>query len=335
VPPLEDGDALLRVERFGMTANNATYAVMGEAMDYWSFFPADDWWGRLPVWGFAEVAESRCAGFEPGLRVYGYLPAASHLRVRPAHVDDRGFVDASAHRAALPSAYNGYLATELDPVHRPDTEALQMLLRPLFFTSFLLDDQIVDDGLSAGGPIVISSASSKTALAAAFLLSRRDGVELVALTSPSRMEFVESLDVYDRVVAYEEIGSLARSNASYVDVSGDAGVRAAVHRHFGDELRASIAVGVTHWENFTGAAEALPGPPPALFFAPDRAAKRSEDWGRDELERRVAEAWHPFCAWAGDWLETVPGHGFEAVRAAYLEVLEGRVGSARAHVLVV
>ena len=58
-----------------------------------------------------------------------------------------------------------------------------MLLRPLFFTSFLLDDQLADDGLVERGPIVISSASSKTALAAAFLLTQRDGVEVIGLTS--------------------------------------------------------------------------------------------------------------------------------------------------------
>ena len=39
-PELEPGQALLRVDTFGLTANNVTYAVMGEAMSYWDFFPA-------------------------------------------------------------------------------------------------------------------------------------------------------------------------------------------------------------------------------------------------------------------------------------------------------
>jgi hypothetical protein len=38
-PGLQPGQALLRVDRVGMTANNVTYAVFGDAMRYWDFFP--------------------------------------------------------------------------------------------------------------------------------------------------------------------------------------------------------------------------------------------------------------------------------------------------------
>src|SRR5436190_14089171 len=207
-PELEPGHALLRVDTFGLTANNVTYAVMGEAMSYWDFFPAEDGWGRVPMWGFAEVEQSEAEGVEPGARLYGYVPPSSHLIVMPADADEHGFVDAAPHRAALPSTYQRYLLTDADPFHRADTEEMQMLLRPLFFTSFLIDDQLADDGLVARGPIVISSASSKTAIAAAFMLSQRDGVDLVALTSPRSAEFVEGLEIYDRTVTYDAIDSL-------------------------------------------------------------------------------------------------------------------------------
>lgn len=341
-PELEAGQALLRVETFGMTANNVTYAVFGEAMSYWDFFPAEKGWGRLPVWGFAEVERSDADGVEPGTRVYGFLPASSHLVVAPASAGERGFVDGSSHREALPSAYHRLLATEPDPFYRADTEEIQMLLRPLFFTSFLIDDQLADEGLTAQGPIVISSASSKTAIAAAFLLARREEVELVGLTSPRSTGFVEELGIYDRVVAYDAIDSLERGPATFVDVAGDAAVRLAVHSHYGDRLVHSMAVGLTHWEKLDagepelGAGEGgLPGPVPAVFFAPTRVSKRSKDWGRAEFEKRVAEAWHPFCEWTGSWLAPIRGEGFEAVRGAYLDVLEGRVEPSRAHVLAV
>ncbi len=68
-----------------MTANNVTYAVFGDAMRYWDFFPAPDLdgvpQGRVPLWGFAEVERSRVAGVDEGTRVYGYLPTSSHLVV--------------------------------------------------------------------------------------------------------------------------------------------------------------------------------------------------------------------------------------------------------------
>ncbi|HWB69798.1 MAG TPA: DUF2855 family protein [Solirubrobacterales bacterium] len=326
------GQALLRVGRFGLTANNVTYAVMGEAMSYWDFFPAAEGWGRVPMWGFADVERSEAPEVEVGTRVYGYLPPSSQLLVQPADADPRGFVDASPHRAELPSAYHRYLATGEDAFYRPDTEEMQMLLRPLFFTSFLVDDQLADDQLTAG-PILLSSASSKTAIAAAFMLARREETELVGLTSPRSVAFVEGLGLYDRVVPYGEVGSLERGSASFVDFAGNAESRRAVHVHYGDSLRSSIAVGITHWEGLQGAAEALPGPQPTFFFAPTRVTKRAADWGRAGLEQRVAEAWHPFCEWAQGWLEPIYGQGFEAVRDAYLDVLEGRVGPDRAHVL--
>jgi hypothetical protein len=332
-PGLEPGQALLRVERFGLTANNVTYAVMGEAMSYWDFFPAAAGWGRVPMWGFAEVERSEAEGVAAGTRVYGYLPPSSHLLLAPADAGPSGFLDGSPHRAALPSAYHRYLASAADPFYRPETEDVQMLLRPLFFTSFLIDDQLDDEGLTGRGPIVISSASSKTAIAAAFLLSRREGVELIGLTSPRSAEFVAGLGIYGRVVGYDAIDSLERGPATYVDVAGDGAVREAIHTHFGDRLAHSMAVGVTHWEDFGAGATELPGPAPVLFFAPDRVLKRSEDWGRSGLEQRVAEAWHPFCEWTEGWLNVVHDSGFEGLRAAYLDVLEGRVEPSSAHVI--
>jgi hypothetical protein len=333
MPETEPGQALLRVDTFGLTANNITYAVFGEAMSYWSFFPAEDRWGRVPMWGFAEVEQSQAEGVEPGTRLYGYLPPSSHLVVTPTDAGGTGFVDGSPHRAELPSAYHQYLATEADPFYSADTEAMQMLLRPLFYTSFLIDDQLADDGLIAGGPVMISSASSKTAIAAAFLLARREEAELVGLTSSRSAGFVEGLGIYDRVVTYDRIDSLERGPATFVDVAGDGEVRLAVHSQFGDELLYSMAVGATHWEELGAGAGELPGPAPTLFFAPDRVVKRSEEWGQKTLGARVADAWHPFCEWTGGWLEVIHGEGFDAVRDAYLEVIEGRVSPNTAHVL--
>ena len=333
-PELRSGQALLRVDSFGMTSNNVTYAVMGDGMSYWDFFPVEEGWGRVPVWGFAEVERSQADGVEPGGRVYGYLPPSSHLVVTPGNANEGGFVDASPHRSALPSAYQGYLLTGSDPFYRPDTEDIQMLLRPLFFTSFLIDDQLDDDGLTARGPIVISSASSKTAIAAAYLLAQREGVELVGLTSERSAAFVEGLGIYGRTVAYDAIDSLERGPATFVDIAGDGDVRRAVHSHFGDDLAYSMAVGVTHWEDTGAGAEGkLPGPAPVLFFAPDRVNKRSKDWGAGKLSRDVADAWHGFCEWIAGRLDVVHGEGFEDLQSAYLDVLEGRVDAKTAHVL--
>jgi len=332
-PELEPGQARLRVERFGLSANNITYAMFGEAMSYWKFFPAEDGWGRMPVWGFAEVAESEAKQLEPGTRVYGYLPPSSELVVQPARVDARGFLDASPHRASLPAAYNGYTLVDADPIYEADTEELQMLLRPLFFTSFLIDDFLDDASLFGARTVVLSSASSKTANGLAFLLSRRDGVEVVGLTSERSTAFTDSLGVYDRVVTYGEIESLADTPAVYVDMSGDAQVRGDVHSHYGDALMHSAVVGATHHDRMGAVPDSLPGAPPTFFFAPDRVSKRITEWGRDGFETRIAEAWGPYVQWCEGWLEVLHGEGQDALEHAYLDLLDGNIDPAKAHVL--
>jgi NADPH:quinone reductase-like Zn-dependent oxidoreductase len=332
-PQPQAGQALLRVDAFGLSTNNITYAMFGEAMSYWSFFPAEQGWGRMPVWGFAQVSASAIDELAVGTRVYGYLPPSSELLVTPTRVDAHGFLDASPHRQALPAAYNGYARVDADPVYDDAHEDEQMLLRPLFFTSYLIDDMLAESSCFGAGTIVLSSASSKTSSALAFLLSRRDGIEVLGLTSRRSEEFAQGLGVYDAIVTYDDLDSLPRGRAVYVDMSGDAQLRVGVHEHFGAELAHSAVVGATHRDSMGEVPDALPGPRPTFFFAPDRVAKRIGEWGRDGFDSRLAEAWRPYLAWTEGWLEVLHASGAEALESAYLALLDGRVDPATAHVL--
>jgi hypothetical protein len=332
-PELEPGQALLAVSSFGLTSNNVTYAVFGEAMSYWEFFPTEAGWGRLPVWGFGDVSESNVDGLEQGTRIFGYFPASSQLVVAPDGVNERGFVDASPHRSELPGAYNVYRRVDADPTYDAGHEDEHMLLMPLFFTSFLIDDFVGDNDLFGASEAVISSASSKTSLAAAFLLARREGLGVIGLTSAGNVDFVEGVGIYDSVATYDDVASLPEGPAVYLDMSGNGTVRESVHSHYGDRLAHSALVGDTHWENTEGGEDDLPGPQPTFFFAPDRIVKRAADWGPDGLETRLAEAWSPFVEWTGGWLDVVHSRGPEAVERVYRELLEGRTDPSVGHVL--
>ena len=190
---------------------------MGDAMNYWKFFPAEDPWGHMPVWGYANVIASQAEGVPEGTRVYGYFPSASHLVVRPDRPSETDFVDATPHRQELPAAYNRYLRTDGNEMYEEENEDYEILLWPLYFTSFLIDDFLDDEGMFGASSAILSSASSRTSSALAHLLHRRDGIEVVGLTSPRNVEFTESLGVYYRVVPYEEIESLDRKPSVYVD----------------------------------------------------------------------------------------------------------------------
>lgn len=329
-PGLAGGEVLLRVDRVGLTANNITYAVLGDAMRYWEFFPPGPrglapQWGLPPVWGFADVVASTVPEVVAGQRFYGYLPPAGHLVVRPDRIGDQGFRDASGHRADLPSPYNAYRSTTGDPVYRAGEEDLLTLFRPLFFTSFMLADQIIDHDWYGATTLVFSSASSKTAYAAAAELHGR-GPRLVGLTSPGNVAFTRSLGCYDVVIPYAEIGDLTAEPAVYLDLSGDPSIRAALRARFGDQLVRDIAVGLTtRTPNMAAAGE--------VFFAPVQIRKRRQDWGPDGLDQRFAEAWRRFADAAPAWIDVRTGAGPEGLRHAWLEVLGGRTPPRAGHVI--
>ena len=104
-----DGEIVLRIDEFAHTANNLTYARLGDAVGYWTSFPtADLAWGRIPAWGNATVVDSRHREIAVGDRFYGFVPMASHVVMRPDRVRVGGFVDAAASRAALSAVYASY-----------------------------------------------------------------------------------------------------------------------------------------------------------------------------------------------------------------------------------
>ena len=331
VPEPEDGEALLRADRVGVTANNVTYAVLGDAFRYWEFFPAaTPGHGRVPLWGFCEVVASRAPGVEVGQRLYGYLPTASHLRVRPDGAGPHGFRDAAPHRAALPSPYNAYALTTGDPAYDAGHEDLQVLYRPLFFTSFVLADFLVDGGTAGAGTVALSSASSKTAYGTAFLLQSA-GVRTVGLTSTRNLSFTASLGCYDEVRSYDDVRGLEQAPTAYVDCAGSTPLRAELHDHLGAQLLADVVVGVTHQDS--SPAGTLAGARPSVFFAPDRMRKRTADWGRAGLDERFAQAWSSFVPVVSQWVDVAVGHGPAALRDVWQEVLAGSSDPRTGHVL--
>ena len=334
---LATGQVRVRVDSFSLTANNITYAAFGDAMDYWRFFPANEEdRGIVPVWGFGTVVQSAHPGVAVGERLYGYWPMASSAVLDPARLDATGFSDAAAHRKELHGTYNRYLRCSADPIYTPDTEDVQSLLRPLFTTSWLIDDFLADNDFFGAKLLMLSSASSKTAYGTAFQLMRRQGIQVVGLTSPANRAFCETLGCYQRVLAYEELDRLpADAACAYVDFAGNAALRRTIHTRFSG-LRYDCSVGGTHVEQLGGGRD-LPGPRPTLFFAPAQGKKRAEEWGPQELGRRLAQDWQAFrdkvTNPAAPWLRVLRHDGAQAALAAYAEVLSGRSDPHLGHVI--
>lgn len=333
-PP--NGACLLRIDGFALTANNITYGVAADMLGYWDFFPAErEKDGRIPVWGFATVIASSHPEIAVGERVYGYVPMSTHVMVFPGRITDTGFMDVVAHRAARAPIYNSYAFTRADPQWQPELEPLISLFRPLFTTSFLLADLHRANNCFGAQQIVLSSASSKTAIGLAHLMSQDGpaGVSVVGLTGPQNRVFVESLGCYDRVLGYDQLAELQRVPSAFVDMAGNAELRRDLHHHLGDLLKSSRAVGMTHWQDSKGLGGDLPGAKPEFFFAPAYAQERIRDLGLSEFQSRLGAAWSGFADKAQGWIRVTTGQGPEAVLACYRAMLAGKIDPAQGHYL--
>lgn len=336
--PAADGEVLLAVRRVALTTNNITYALFGERMQYWQFFPSGEpGWGIVPVWGFADVVASRANGLRAGERIYGYWPLATHVSVQAAQVSRGRFVDAAPHRSGLAAIYNQYLRCAADPTYREDDEAALAIVKPLFTTAWLLADFFHEQGWCGARQLVISSASSKTAYATAWCARQLGGVQVVGLTSPANVAFVRGLGCYDRVLAYDQVTALDPATRTvFADYAGSADQRARLHTHFGDALVHSAVIGATQFS--AGPREAaLPGAKPTFFFAPEQARRRAEAWGGAELQRRTGESQQAFLQRALDpgspWLRIESHDGLAAAIGVMASLARGQVDPRSGHAI--
>lgn len=319
---LETGQIRLAVERFAVTTNNITYAVAGDMLDYWGFFPVDQQWGRLPVMGLATVSESANANINVGGRYFGFYPMADQV-VIDAQGSSDVFRDAGPHRSNHAVVYTGFRNVETDPAFRPDLANEYLLLWGMFMTSFLADDYLADNNFHGAQQTLVTSASSKTSISLAACLALREGHRAVGLTSERNRAFVEGLGLYDQVITYDEVAQLDSTLSSgLVDMAGSATVRSDVHNHFADNLKYSLAVGITHWEDAGGDAD-LPGPQPEMFFAPGQSAKRAKEWGPEGVASRIDQAFATLLDGTGDWLTVDPRTGADGMAYVYDQLVNG------------
>ena len=328
--PLQDGEVRFGLQRFALTANNVTYAAFGDALKYWEFFPSDDpGRGVLPVWGFADVIESRAADVNVGERFYGIWPAADEAILTAGDVTERSLRDRSPHRADQAAVYTTYRRCSADPGYAAEREPEQMTLQPLYATSFLLHRYLDRENAFGAERVLFTSASSKTAIALAELVRSAplSGVTTHALTSTASVEFVESTGLYNGVTMYDEVNQLdTNTPAMIVDFAGNRRVNLALHQHLAGSLRANVRIGGAHWVESAPAGD-LPGPQPIFFFAPTHYEIESKADGPAEFQRRLAEAWIRFATASKRWFDFQNHTGSEGCLEIYRTLVDGRVNA--------
>ena len=325
MPDLVEGSVRFAVERFSMTANTVTYALVGDMLGYWGFFPTEAGWGRVPAIGWGRIVESTHPDIEAGGRYFGWFPMAQHFDARVS-VTAEGVRDDGEHRAPHAPVYRSFVDSARDPFYQAgqDAEDRHALLRGLFLTGFLADDFLGDANYFESRRAIVLSASSKTAIAFAECAVAR-GIEVVGLTSARNADFVRGVGCYGEVVTYDDVETLAHdTDAVSIDMAGNATVLARLHDRLGDKLRYSLIIGKSH---ATAPQHPPPssGPKPQMFFAPSQVQKRVQEWGRDGYQQRTADALHRFVDASRGWLEIERASGSDTVTQIWLDTLEGRV----------
>jgi Protein of unknown function (DUF2855) len=333
---LAEDELLLKIDFFSFTTNNITYAMVGERIGYWQFFPTEADFGIIPTWGFAEVVISKHPQVAVGERFYGYYPFATHLKVKAGKVKPTGFLDISPHRLQLPIIYNTYTNVKQDPLYQADKEKIMSIFRPLFVTSFLLDDFFEDNLFFDSSTIILTGASSKTALGLAYhqrAQNTKQAPKIVGLTSATNLEFVKQLNLYTQVLLYEEITQLdVGESYSVVDFAGNQIVQKNLQVHLGNQLKYNCSVGMTHWDKNYLPEHKAPNKP-ILFFAPTHAQKRVQEWGNEAFQGKLAQAWKSFVSHANHWLVINEVRGKSAIQSMYLEMLNGKIDPKNGHIV--
>ncbi len=326
------GQARLKLESFALTANNVTYAASGFAIGYWHFFPTGvEGQGLVPVWGTAEVIASNSDDLAVGTRLYGFYPLAEELVIDVQADGHGGFVDAAAHRAELPAVYNRYTPVRSGAASE---DHMRALLQPLLATSYLLFDWLMDNDRFGADQIIIGSASSKTGLGLCKYLAEPEdrAYKIIGLTSERNRSFVEGLGSCDEVLTYDEVAKLPQRSSVYVDMSGNADVKARVHSTLGAHLKHSSAVGISHWDQFNPQNE-VEGVKPQFFFAPAQIAKRREEWGPGVMEKQITQAWKRLAADASTWLDVKVHNGIEEAAGVYTTLADGTANPRDGHII--
>ena len=337
---LRSDEVLLKIDAFGFSANNVTYSVFGDKMGYWGFFPADDTWGIVPMWGFATVLESNSAEVKVGEKVFGYLPMATHLVITAGKISPTHFFDISEKRKSISPVYDNYVRCATDPGYKVEREAWQLNYRPLFMTSFVLDD-FVGEGLVASEQpvkqVILTSASSKTAYGAAHLLMKHKverglDYQVIGLTSASNKTFTQALGCYDQVLSYDEIAKLGRDKVSWVlDFAGNKSLLLNLQQQFSNNLGKLVLIGSTDVD----AQQDKPGGhlDSEFFFAPSQVKKRSGEWGHAGFAERYAKAWQSFAVHMNGKVAVAEYSGAKAIEALYHTGLENKLNNLEINVL--
>ena len=325
---IKDGEILVKIDQFAYTANNITYAATGDIIRYWEFFPAEgqdsDRMGVIPVWGFADVVESKADDIPVGDRIYGYFPPTTHLKMTPIKVQEQRFFEGAKHRSTLPMGYNLYRRVNNEQGYTGKLDRERSLLFPLYLTSFCLWDSLQYHQWYEAKQIIVLSASSKTSIGLGYALQGdQNAPSSIGITSKRNIEMLEKLGIWDKTCTYEALAGINPNLPTViVDMSGNNEVMSKLHQYLGDKMHFTLKVGLTHWAK-TDPEDGIINERSKFFFAPAHIEKRYKDWGPAVFDEKTNGFLIEAATKTRDWLHFNELSGLQALAKIHPEVCNG------------
>ncbi|CAK9025715.1 unnamed protein product [Durusdinium trenchii] len=251
VPDLDQGEVLLKVEKFAFSHMALGYLMKGFTRTfsaYHNFYKAsEENLYRSACWGFATVMESTHDKVAVGTRLYGLLPAARYQvqtvgDTIPGKKDEPSCVELAME--GVPFNLRRFQEMEVvSDCMEPHLEDWIICTKEIYTMAYYMDEQLlVDTGMI--NCVIISCASAKTALALAFCLRMRDMRYVFGLTSKDHLDFARSTDLFHEVFSYDNVASLPNNHTVvYMDFKCDGELRQQITLRMGTNLMYNMVVG--------------------------------------------------------------------------------------------
>jgi hypothetical protein len=333
---VRSGEILVHITKLSVTANTVTYSLVGRhSLKTFEHFPVPNpKYASVPAWGVGVVTSSKNASVPVGTRLQGYYPMRKHVILTPSKVKRKQFEDTASHRAALIPAYRTYRMIQ-QPATKDQEQMENLLLTDalLFSTGWGCAQQ----GLEMGGnTILITSASSRTSLTAAFSAQHHKMFqEVIGVTSARNVTFVKSTGLYDTVCTYDDIaGSLGYKDGRKVvvyDMAGNREAKLKIRQHFGEAVVDYASVGQTtvsvNDANPLGRGmpvDANGGAKEKGFLVFHALAAASKKYGQNRMASMLTDAQKAYCVWKLPHFQTMNLYGVEGLLRVWRDTVDNK-----------
>lgn len=318
---------LLKLQRFGLTSANLAHPLVPGMSNSWPrlFAHDGDGVGRLPVWGYAEVVESNSPDIEPGMGLYGCFPMTRYLLVdADQYAAKRSEFDFGFPiTGAVSTGQSLPIITESESLNDAD---LQILLRPLLSSAYLIMEELRESEFWQTEQIIITAASSKTAIGLSYFLQElfvhsqvTHTPSLIGLTAQRHQGFVTENGYFDQVFNYDQFRYMGNKDSVLVDFTGNHQLQSMIHYFLKERLIHTYALGACHWQQRASAGQISPDS--EQFSAPKYFSQQGG--GASDLCQAFEPSWMSASEALRRWLQPELIEGVDEVRWVYEQVLAG------------